>query len=153
MHPYDYTGCDMAKRYPDTALVEVKDGDIIDLGARPLKIIHIPGHTKGSIAILDIENRALYAGDSVQKGHIYMFGEKRVPEMYENSLDKLIALQEEYDCIYASHDEYVVPKDYAQKVKEVWKQVLDGKVQYEMVELFGNAVKSYTTVYCGFYLE
>ena len=40
-------------------------GDIIDLGDRPLKIIDIPGHTPGSIAILDVKNRVLISGDSV----------------------------------------------------------------------------------------
>ena len=77
IHPLDYVGCDVKNRHPNTSMVPLNDGDIIDLGERPLKIIHIPGHTKGSVAILDIAKRVLYAGDSVQKGHIYMFGMNR----------------------------------------------------------------------------
>lgn len=34
-------------------IVPLHNGDIIELGGRPLKIIDLPGHTKGSIAILD----------------------------------------------------------------------------------------------------
>lgn len=153
MHVMDYINCDVHKRYPGTSLVEINDGDIINLGNRPLKIIHIPGHTQGSIAILDINSRILYAGDSVQKGHIYMFGSKRCPDRYEESLDKLIAMKDEYDHIYASHDECVVAGDYAQKVKQAWKQVQNGEAKYEMMDLFGNKVKSYTTDVCGFYME
>lgn len=101
MHILDYINCAVNTRYPETSLVEIKDGEVIELGNRPLKIVHIPGHTKGSVAIIDVKNRVLYAGDSVQKGHIYMFGSTRDPEQYERSFDKLIALKEEYDsgCI------------------------------------------------------
>lgn len=153
IHPFDYEGCKVNNRYPDTVMIPVNDGDIIDLGKRTLKIIHIPGHTKGSIAILDMEKRVLYAGDSVQKGHIFMFGAKRCPQEYEESLEKLIDLKSEYDYIYASHDDFLLSNDYVEKVKEAWKQVNNGEVAYEMTDIFGNLVKSYTTPVCGFYRE
>lgn len=152
MHPADYEGMGMAEQYPGTALREVKDGELLDLGDRPLKLIHIPGHTKGSIAVLDVKNRALYAGDSVQKGHIFMFGAHRDPGQYEASLDKLIALQGEYDRIYASHDEPCVPGDYAARVKAAWQQVAGGEVPFETADMFGTPVKSYTTPACGFFM-
>lgn len=152
MHSDDYTGCDIARKYPATSLVKVSDGDVIELGNRSLKIVHIPGHTAGSIAILDANKRVLYAGDSVQKGHIYMFGEHRRPEQFEASLDKLIALENEYDCIYASHDEPCLPGDYAVKVKNAWRLVKAGEVAGEEVDLFGRKVNSFTTDSCGFFL-
>lgn len=53
-----------------------------------------------------MKERALFAGDSVQKGHIYMFGAKRDVENYESSLEKLMEMNDKYDKIYASHDEF-----------------------------------------------
>ncbi|MBQ7613699.1 MAG: MBL fold metallo-hydrolase [Butyrivibrio sp.] len=153
IHPSDFEKCEVNTRYPGTELKEIKDGDVIDLGNRPLKIIHIPGHTSGSVAVLDVKKRALFAGDSVQKGHIFMFGNKREPENYEASLEKLASFESEYDLIYASHDECILPKEYVEKVKEAWKLVNSGEVPFEIVELYGNKVRSYTTEYCGFYLE
>nr|MCR5178683.1 MBL fold metallo-hydrolase [Lachnospiraceae bacterium] len=44
-------------------LLPIHEGDVIDLGDRPLRIIDIPGHTPGSIAILDEKNRVLISGD------------------------------------------------------------------------------------------
>lgn len=153
IHPLDYVGCEVKNRYPNTSMIPLNDGDIIDLGNRALKIIHIPGHTKGSVAFLDIANRVLYAGDSVQKGHIYMFGMKRCPELFEKSLDKLIAIKSEYDCIYASHDSFMLSSDYVEKVKVAWEHVRSGEISYEMIDLYGNLVKSFTTPVCGFYME
>ena len=153
IHPLDYIGCEVKNRYPNTSMIPLNDGDIIDLGNRALKIIHIPGHTKGSVAFLDIANRVLYAGDSVQKGHIYMFGMKRCPELFEKSLDKLIAIKSEYDCIYASHDSFMLSSDYVEKVKAAWEHVRNGEISYEMIDLYGNLVKSFTTPVCGFYME
>lgn len=153
MHILDYTNCNMASKYPDTKFVELNDGDVIDLGNRPLKVIFIPGHTKGSLAFIDVKSKTLYAGDSVQKGHIFMFGKHRDTEKYEDSLAKLIDLNNEYDRIYASHDEFEVPKEYVEKVKEVWLKVQSGSIPYEMIELHGNNVKSYTTETCGYFME
>ena len=152
IHPSDYVNCEMDKKYPGTVLSEIKDGDVIDLGNRILRIIHIPGHTTGSVAILDVQKRVLYAGDSVQKGHIFMFGKHREPDKYAASLDKLIGIRAEYDTIFASHDEYSLPGDYVLKVKESWDKVMAEEIPYEMADLFGNKVKSYTTDVCGFFM-
>ncbi len=39
------------------------DNDVIDLGDRPVRVITIPGHTRGSLAFLDEKNRLLFSGD------------------------------------------------------------------------------------------
>ena len=153
MHEDDFIKCEVNTRYPDTKLVKVNDGDVIELGNRPLKLIHIPGHTYGSIAILDVNSRVLYAGDSVQKGHIFMFGDKRDVESYEASLNKLIDMKDQYDTIVASHDEPIIPGDYAVKVRDAWRKVRAGEVDFEMIDMFGNKVRSYTTDVCGFFLQ
>lgn len=35
-------------------IIPIREGDTLDLGGRELEIIHLPGHTPGSIAVLDI---------------------------------------------------------------------------------------------------
>ena len=153
IHALDYIHCEIRKKYPNTSLVEINDGDRIELGNRPLKIIHIPGHTKGSVAVLDEKNRVLYAGDSVQNSSIYMFGEKRDPESFEKSLDKLIAMKENYDFIYSSHGDFMLPSEYAGKVKTAWMQVRNGNIKFDIIDLHGTKVKSYPAGYCGFFME
>lgn len=149
----DYTGCGIDTRFPDTKLCAVNDSDVFDLGDRHIRIISIPGHTRGSVAVLDEEKRVLYAGDSVQKGFVFMFGDKRTPDEYGKSLEKLVAMKDEYDSIIASHDEPVLPADYATKVLASWNKVISGEVSYEEQDMFGTKIKVYKTDNCGFYCD
>ncbi|MEU4554555.1 MBL fold metallo-hydrolase [Micromonospora violae] len=44
------------------------DGDRIDLGGRVLTVLHLPGHTPGSIALLEERTGTLYSGDIIYEG-------------------------------------------------------------------------------------
>lgn len=43
----------------------LKEGDIIDCGDAGLEVIHTPGHTAGSLCLLDRKSRDLFSGDTV----------------------------------------------------------------------------------------
>jgi len=92
------------------------EGEEIDLGGRVLEVILIPGHTPGSIALLDRQNRILFGGDSVQSGTIYMFGEGRDIRAYIASMTKLSSLSEHFDLIYPSHGALPVKSDIIEKL-------------------------------------
>jgi len=46
--------------------VELEEGNVIKLGDRRFKVIHTPGHSKGSICLYDEDNKLLVSGDSIQ---------------------------------------------------------------------------------------
>ncbi|AUY49435.1 MBL fold metallo-hydrolase [Streptomyces sp. CB01881] len=46
------------------------DGDRIDLGDRTLTVLHLPGHSPGSIALLEERTGVLFSGDVVYDGHL-----------------------------------------------------------------------------------
>ncbi len=52
----------------------LKDGDKISLGERELVVVEIPGHTKGSIAILDQTSKLLFSGDAILKRVLFVSG-------------------------------------------------------------------------------
>ncbi len=124
----------------------VKEGDVIDLGDRPLEIIEIPGHTFGSIAILDVNRRVLYSGDSVQDGRIFLFGAHRDLEAFPEALLKLDAMTDQFDAIYASHETLKLEPDQIGEVFDACEAVFHGEVQPEEIDLFGNPVHAYD---CG----
>ncbi|MFG3600878.1 MBL fold metallo-hydrolase [Micromonospora chersina] len=53
---------------PLTLSRTLDDGDRIDLGGRVLTVLHLPGHTPGSIALLEERTGTLYSGDVVYDG-------------------------------------------------------------------------------------
>ncbi|XP_072216522.1 LOW QUALITY PROTEIN: acyl-coenzyme A thioesterase MBLAC2 [Excalfactoria chinensis] len=46
----------------------LKEGQIIHLGDRQLTIMHMPGHSRGSICLYDQEHKVLFSGDVVYNG-------------------------------------------------------------------------------------
>ena len=153
MHPEDYERCGINAKYPGCALLPLHDGDIIDLGGRELKIIAIPGHTYGSVAVLDMKDRVLYSGDSVQDGHIYMFGDKRSPERFASSLSLLAELSGSYDRIFPSHGSPELPAGYASRVLDAWNGVLAGTVAGRADTMFGCEITTYDAEGCGFFCD
>ncbi len=53
-------------------LVPVTGGHVFDLGGITLRVVELPGHTKGSIGLLYEEERMLYAGDALN-GFLWLF--------------------------------------------------------------------------------
>ncbi len=134
-------------------LIPVKEGDIINLGGRTLKIIDIPGHTPGSIAILDEEYRVLISGDSVEDGNIFMFGPYRNIDNYIDSLRHLAEYDGQYDEVYAMHGSIPVKPDLVGKLIEGAEQIKNGNAQGKKMDLWGNRVILYDFPYAGFLCE
>lgn len=130
--------------------IPVKEGDIIDLGERPLRIIDIPGHTPGSIAILDEANRVLVSGDTVQDGNIFMFGEARDINTYVESLNHLAEYDGLYDDIYAMHGTFPVKPELTGKLIEGAGEIIAGRAEGKPVDMFGSEVCLYKFPYAGF---
>jgi len=132
------------------SILPVKDNDIIDLGNRPLKIIFIPGHTPGSIAVMDINSRVLVSGDSVQDGNIFMFKKHRNMSLYAESLKKLSMYTDEFDTIYPSHGSFPVYPDLITNLIEGAQQIISGTAEGKVVDMFGTPVMLYKFPYAGF---
>ncbi len=51
---------------PATRLLD--DGDVIDLGDRAFEVLHLPGHSPGSIGLWEAATGTLFSGDAVYDG-------------------------------------------------------------------------------------
>jgi len=91
--------------------VPVGDGHIFDLGGKRIRVIHTPGHTAGCISLLDVEDRILFAGDTISS-HVFMFlKESERMGVYIESLEKIKREAIHFDSIVNSHGS--VPYDNA----------------------------------------
>ncbi len=104
------------------------EGDIIDLGHWKFEVLLTPGHTPGSIMLLEREKRMLISGDSIQDGDIYMFGAGRNMRAFQSSLKKLLAMKDAFDSIWPSHSSYPLTADIIPGILQGTQELLDGKL-------------------------
>lgn len=150
MHPceFDY----YQNRNTNSVLMEpVWEGDILDLGNYRFEVILIPGHTPGSIALLEKDRRFLIGGDSIQTGNIYMFGAGRNFDAFRASMKKLQGRITEFDTVYSCHNALSVPADTIDRLYLGAGKVMEGKVDGTPEERFDGKVKSYQTDGVAFY--
>lgn len=132
-------------------VIPVWDGDTIDLGGRPLKIIAMPGHTPGSIAVFDIDSWMIFSGDPIQDGKIFMFGDQREMHAYIMSLERLWDMSDEFEKVYPSHGSLNVSKELIPKLIDAAKDILAGKADGKPEKVFGNKeVVLYDFGFAGF---
>ena len=131
------------------SIIPIQEGDTLDLGQRKLFVIELPGHTPGSIAVLDTENRVLISGDPIQQHErIYMFGTHRNMDQYIRSLEHLKMYIPHFDEIWPSHADLPIPPDTIQKLHDGAKEILAGNIQGEPEELHGQSIVAYDLGFC-----
>lgn len=65
----DFRAADYEVR-PAPATCLLREGDVVDLGDRHFKVIHLPGHSPGSIALWEKASGILFSGDVVYDGDL-----------------------------------------------------------------------------------
>lgn len=80
---------------PDGQLMEpatptwlVEDGDVVDLGDRVFEVLHIPGHSPGSIGLWEATTGTLFSGDAIYDGPLL----EDVIDDYIATMERLRAL-------------------------------------------------------------
>ena len=66
--------CEAVKSARGYQFSPLANGETIELGGRILEVIEIPGHTRGSIMLLDNQTQMLLAGDALLK-RVLLFGD------------------------------------------------------------------------------
>ena len=128
---------------PDTKIIPIRDGSSIDLGGRRLEIIEIPGHTPGSIAVLDVERRVLFSGDTVQDGSIFLFGPMRNIPAFYHSLKRLEGMTGRFDLIYPSHGSFPVKKELISRLISQTAKLERGELAASEAAFMGIPLKRY----------
>jgi glyoxylase-like metal-dependent hydrolase (beta-lactamase superfamily II) len=71
---------------------QLQHGDIIDLGDKAFEILHLPGHSPGSIGLLDATAGRLFSGDVVYDGELLDELELSVIDDYVRSMQQLLKI-------------------------------------------------------------
>lgn len=80
----------------------LEEGDVVDLGNRSFEVLHLPGHSPGSIGLWDAKSRVLFSGDTLYDGPLIdSLPHSSIPD-YVNTMERLRSLP--VDVVYAGHD-------------------------------------------------
>lgn len=79
----------------------IHDGDVIDIGDRRFGVLHLPGHTQGSIALFEEDSGLLLTGDVIYEGQLLdtCIGADRAA--YRRTMERLLSL--DVTCVCAGH--------------------------------------------------
>ena len=124
-------------------IVPVRGGDVLELGQRALEVIELPGHTPGSIALLDRSRRALISGDPIQTGGIFMFGPARDLKQYYESLRALRKRTAEFDEIWPAHGAFPVEPAQIGRLIAGTERVLAGQAAWTPEKRMGADIRVY----------
>ncbi len=79
------------------------EGDVVDLGDRHFRVLHLPGHSPGSIALYEQATGTLFSGDTVYDGALYdtLYHSDRT--LYRQSLERLRSLP--VSVVHGGHED------------------------------------------------
>ncbi|WP_298832544.1 MBL fold metallo-hydrolase [uncultured Planococcus sp.] len=106
----------------------IKEGHIFDLGERQLETIWTPGHSTGSVCLLDKENRQLFGADTVcAQGVLLHLNHSEPVASFKESLNKLYSRKDEFDAIYPGHHDVPIDAEYIREYIECADLIMSGE--------------------------
>lgn len=87
---------------PTSATQLLNEGDILDLGDTAFEVMHLPGHSPGSIGLWELTTGTLFSGDAIYDGPLLdNFPDSNI-EDYIQTMQRLKALP--VSIVHAGHD-------------------------------------------------
>jgi glyoxylase-like metal-dependent hydrolase (beta-lactamase superfamily II) len=109
----------------------LKHLEVIDLGGRTLTVHHTPGHTQGSICLLDSRDNLLFTGDTFYTGMMFAHFEDSDFADYQKSIDYLVDLLPQVNHLCPSHNEAYVDKTALVRVQAAFAQIVADAAPFE----------------------
>lgn len=124
----------------NTKLIPVKEGWIFNLGDRRIQVMETPGHTPGSICLIDTENKLMFSGDN-NNSLVWLFLDGCLPlHDYLKTLERQIERISEYRTLLPGHG-IPEPAGFINDQIACIKGILDGTCQAKEYKSFaGNAL-------------
>jgi hydroxyacylglutathione hydrolase len=124
----------------NTKMILVTDGDLFNLGDRWIKVIETPGHTPGSICLLDISNKLLFSGDN-NNGLVWLWLPGCLPlSKYLTTLEKQVENMSEFTTIFPGHGD-PMPAEFILDQVACVKSILNGTCQSKPYEHYSGNVR------------
>ena len=122
----------------------ISEGYIFDLGGKKIKVIECPGHTPGSICLLDKADQILFSGDSLLSKPVLMNLETSLQlSTYLKSIKHINSFSDDFKTILSGHDEKAVDPVVVQELIDGVSDIINGKITGKIEKTrFGEALVS-----------
>lgn len=134
-------------------VVDIQGGEIFDLGDCKIELLALPGHTYGTVFLLDEKRQLLFSSDGLGSGTIWMqLPHSTSVEEYHEELCKLEKRLEKLDKlrVFVGHDcqqSLNFGKEYISDIRILAEKIVKGEITGEPTadksELFGGLTASY----------
>lgn len=128
--------------YPHYRKIILKDGDMIDLGGRIIRVYRAAdAHCHSHLYFLDTKERNFFMGDEMDGWQVMMFENSHNPEMekidnldeklrnYRSNLELVKSLDREYDWLLGNHNGTVFDKSYLDDYMALTDAVYSGRAE------------------------
>lgn len=109
------------KTYP------VYTGDVFDLGGTCIEVIQVPGHTRGTIVLLDRDHQVVYSGDACNPNTLVGLPGSTSIEEYLESLKAFKQYDTEYENVMGGHGPMAIPKTIIDDGIRLCEEILERK--------------------------
>lgn len=100
----------------------IVEGDVLDIGnGHILQIYHVPGHTDGSILLLDKKTKSLFTSDTIARRLLYGLGKWIPLDQFIHDLRRINKL--DFNFIYTCHDRATISKKFIDFMIECIKEL------------------------------
>ena len=130
---------------PEAEMLSLEGETVYDLGGLTVRVVELPGHTKGTIGLLVEEERLLISGDAFNPD-MWMFADNHdTLETLEKTLTK--ALELPFDTYLGGHTTEEIPREF---LYEVRNNVRTKQVDWDSYEVILGK-ETYQIRYSGTY--
>lgn len=124
------------KIQPSTPTHLLKHEEYIDLGGRRLKVLHTPGHSPGSVCLLDTKSRELFTGDTFYLSSLYAHFSESDLEAYSQTANYLATLVSSVSVLRPSHDDGkrqpFAEREYLVRLAKAFQHIKAGKANFSL---------------------
>ena len=112
----------------------LEEGETLRLAGRDYEVVHIPGHSPGSIGLYDRERQLFFSGDGLQAHGTSTQGIAGAAdrEAYYRSLDKVDALEIEH--LLAAHPYFPFTDSHVQPQSEVRRYLAESRRFFDEID-------------------
>jgi len=110
----------------------IADGDAIDLGGRALDVLNLPGHTTGSVVLLDKSHNQAFTGDFVYRhlGGIIAFAPESDLATYKHNSSRLLQRTNANTQFFGAHGIPQFGRDWLTLLDSELGKIVTGAANY-----------------------